>query len=257
MKSTKFMILVAALWAITIAAACGPKPPVSGQSEKYLTYYTQAHEYFEQNKPHKAIPLYQKTIKEKANFAQAYQELAVCYQQIGDDSAAIASYEGAIVFNPRNVDAYQSIGNIHYVKQEYDEALVWYEKGSDVDFLYPRTYNNMASIWFMRGDLTQAKKYWNQAISVDATYPRAYYGLGLVAIAEKDTIEAEAKLLDAIRVGSMPEAMYTLGTLYYDLADYQQAESWLNRYLEKEPAGQWSERARDTLVMIEQKKNQK
>jgi TolA-binding protein len=55
----------------------------------------------------------------------------------------------------------------------------------------------------------------------------------------------------------MPEAMYTLATLYYDTQNYDQAETWFNRYLEKEPAGQWSERARDMLAMIAQKKQGK
>jgi tetratricopeptide (TPR) repeat protein len=250
----KIVIYGAVVLVLTALFSCGPKP--SAKQDKYLTYYAEAHAFMEQNQPAKAIPLYKKAIAKKIDFAQAYHELAVCYQQIGDDSLAIDNYEGSIVYNPKDVDAYQSIGNMFFVKRQYDEAMSWYDKATEVDFLYPRSYNNMATIWFMRGDSAQAKKYWNQAISIDATYPRAYYGLGLVALAENDTTEAESKMLDAVKIGSMPEAIYTLGTIYYDKHNYEQAESWFNRYLEKEPAGQWSDKARDMLVIIGQKKGQ-
>jgi tetratricopeptide (TPR) repeat protein len=233
--------------------ACGAKPQNQDRAQKY---YLEAHAFMEKNQPDKAIPLYKKVLKEKNDFAQAYHEIAVCYQQVGNDSAAIDNYEGAIVFNTRDVDAYQSVGNIYFMQKVYDEALTWYEKASDVDILYPRSYNNMATIWYMRQNYDMAKRYWDKAIAVDATYPRAYYGLGLVAFITGDTTEAEAKFLDAVKVASMPEAIYMLGKLNYDKGQYDQAESWLNRYLEKEPNGEWAEKSRDMLVLIGQKKAQ-
>jgi tetratricopeptide (TPR) repeat protein len=251
MKQTKIITSVTLWTAFLISLSCGPKP--SG-TPKFMTYYTEAHNYMEKNEPRKAIPLYRKALRAKADFAPAYHEIAVCYQQVGKDSAAIINYEGSITFNPRDVDAYQSIGNIYFMLQNFDEALNWYDKATRVDFLYPRSYNNLATIYYMRGDYENARKYWEQAIAVDATYPRAYYGLGLVAMLTGDTTEAESKLLDAIKVGDMPEAMYTLGTLYIGQEQYDQAESWFNRYLEKEPKGEWADKAKDMLVIIGQKK---
>jgi tetratricopeptide (TPR) repeat protein len=140
---------------------------------------------------------------------------------------------------------------------EYQMALDWYLKGSEVDFLYPRSYNNIATIYYMQHDNENARKYFNQAIAVDATYPRAYYGLGLLAYLDGDTVEAESKFLDAVRVGSMPEAIYMLGVLNYDRANYEQSESWFKRYLEVDPSGEWAEKSRDMLVIIGQKRGQK
>jgi Tfp pilus assembly protein PilF len=232
-----------------LTISCGIFAPSGGG---YLENYTKAHEYMVQNQPEKAIPLYKKALKQKEDFAPAYQEIAVCLQMIGETDSAIVYYEGAIVYNPRNVDAYQSIGNIYYMQGDYDEALIWYDRATMVDDLYPRSYNNMATIWLSRGNLEKAKYYYERAITVDATYPRAYYGLGIVAWKQGDMAEAEMKFLDAVRVGSMPESIYMLGQLNFDRKTYDQAKEWFRRYLEKEPIGEWAEKAKDMLLIIDQ-----
>jgi len=235
--------------ATTTILSCGPSAP---QEDAYLTNYTKAHEYMVQNLPDKAIPLYRKVLEQKEDFAGAYPELAVCFQQIGQDDSAIVYYQGAIVHNPANVDAYQAIGNIYYMKADYDNALIWYDRGSEIDELYPRCYQNMGTIWLLRKDYAMAKKSFEMAITVDATYPRGYYGLGLVALNEGDPAEAESKFLDAVRVGSMPEAIYMLGQMYYEQKKYVNAKEWFEEYLEKESSGEWADKARDMLLIIEQ-----
>ena len=159
---------------------------------------------------------------------------------------------GAIVHNAKNVDAYQSIGNLYYVSGNVDEALIWYDRGSEVDYLYPKTYQNMATIWYQRGNFKMARKYFNQAIAVDATYPRAYYGLGLLAFIEKDYKEAEAKFNDAINVGSMPEAIYMLGEMYFEMGEKEKAYVWYRKYLDKVPEGTYSQKAKDQMLLLEQ-----
>lgn len=236
---------------VLIILSCGLFGPAE---DAYLKNYTKAHEYMVQNQPEKAIPLYRKVLKQKADFKNAYQEMAVCFQQIGRTDSALIYYQGAIVYDPANVDAYQSIGNIYYMQAEYDDALIWYERASEVDELYPRTYQNMGTIWLARKNYRMAKKYFEMAITVDATYPRGYYGLGLVAWSLGDPAEAESKFLDAVRVGSMPEAKYMLGQMYYEQKKYDKSKEWFENYLEKESTGQWTEKARDMLFLIEQEK---
>jgi len=250
-KITRWSFKTTLLLAILIICSCG----LFGTSEDaYLKNYTKAHEFMVQNRPAKAIPLYRRALKQKPDFAPVYPEIAVCFQQIAEDDSAIIYYEGAIVHNPANVDAYQSIGNIFYMKADYDNALIWYDRATEVDQLYPRSYQNMGTIWLTRRDYRMAKRYFEMAIAVDATYPRAYYGLGLVALAVGDTEEAESKFMDAIRVGSMPEAMYMLGQMNYDQNNYDKSKEWFEKYLEKEPSGEWADKAREMLLIIEQKK---
>jgi len=248
-KITRSYLLPAMVSVFVVSISCGLFAP---SEDSYLKNYTKAHEYMIQNQPHRAIPLYKKVLKQKEDFASAYQEIAVCLQMIGENDSAIVYYEGAIVYNPRNVDAYQSIGNIYYMQGNYDEALIWYDRATEVDDLYPRSYNNMATICLSRGNYEKAKNYYGLAITVDATYPRAYYGLGIVAWKQGNVEEAEAKFLDAVKVGSMPEAIYMLGRLYFEKKIYDKAKDWFERYLEKEPYGEWSEKAKDMLLIISQ-----
>jgi len=246
-KITKWQLVTTAA---AIILSCGLSAP---SEDAYLKNYTKAHEYLLQNQPEKAIPFYRKVLKQKENFKSVYQELAVCFQQIGEEDSALIYYQGAIVYDPANVDAYQSIGNIYYMSENYDDALIWYERASEVDDLYPRTYQNMGTIWLSRKNYVMAKKYFEMAITVDATYPRGYYGLGLVALNVGDPVEAESKFLDAVRVGTMPEAIYMLAQMYYEQGKYDKAKEWFEKYLDKESSGQWAEKAKDMLFLIEQK----
>ncbi len=248
-KITNPYLMQGILSIIIVTVSCGLFAP---SEDAYLKNYTKAHEYMVQNLPHKAIPFYKKALKQKEDFTSAYQEIAVCLQMIGENDSAIVYYEGAIVYNPRNVDAYQSIGNIYYMQGNYDDALIRYDQATEVDDLYPRSYNNMATIWLSRGNYEKAKYYYELAITVDATYPRAYYGLGIVALKQGDIEEAEAKFLDAVKVGSMPEAIYMLGQLNFEKRTYNKAKNWFERYLEKEPIGEWAEKAKDMLLIMKQ-----
>ncbi len=250
-KITKSQIEIVLLPTALIILSCGLFAPAE---DAYLKNYTKAHEFMTQNEPEKAIPLYRKVLKQKVNFTNAYQEIAVCYQQIGQADSAALYYQGAIVYNPANVDAYQSIGNIYYMQAKMDDALIWYERASEVNVLYPRTYQNMGTIWLARKNYKMAKKYFLMAITVDATYPRGYYGLGLVALNLGDPLDAESKFLDAVRVGSMPEAIYMLGQMYYGQKKYDESKEWFEKYLEKESTGQWAEKSRDMLFLIGQEK---
>jgi tetratricopeptide (TPR) repeat protein len=249
-KITKLKIGMIMAPAFAVIFSCGLFAP---SEDAYLKNYSKAHEYMVQNRPEKAIPMYRKVLKQKEDFKNAYQEMAVCFQQLGQDDSAIVYYEGAIVYDPTNVDAYQAIGNIFYVNGDYDSALIWYDRGSEVDELYPRSYQNMGTIWLARKNFKMAKRYFEMAITVDATYPRGYYGLGLVALNVGEPVEAESRFLDAVRVGSMPEAIYMLGQMYYGQQKYEKSKEWFEKYLEKESTGQWAEKARDMIFLIEQK----
>lgn len=249
-KITKSKLAAMIVPALSVTLSCGLFGP---SDDAYLKNYSQAHAYFVQNQPEKAIPLYRKVLEQKEDYKSAWQEMAVCMQQVGQDDSAVVYYQGAIVYNPMNVDAYQSIGNIYYMRRDFDNALIWYDKASEVDDLYPRTYQNMGTIWLERKNYVMAKRYFELAITVDATYPRGYYGLGLVALNVGDPAEAESKFQDAVRVGSMPEAIYMLGQLCFEQQRYDDSKQWFERYLQKESSGRWAEKARDMLLLIEQK----
>jgi tetratricopeptide (TPR) repeat protein len=246
-KITRSSLILASIFMAAALLSCG----IFGRTEGgYMQNYSKAHQFMLANQPYDAIPFYRKVLAEKKDFAAAYQEIAVCYQQMGEVDSAIVYYMGAIVYNPKNVDAYQAIGNIYYTEGNDDEAMTWYDRATEVDYLYPRSYNNMATIWLSRGNLKLARKYYDMAITVDATYPRAYYGLGIVALQENNREEAESRFLDAVNVGSMPEAIYMLGQLYFEAGEYNKATVWLNRYLENQSFGEWADKAREMLATI-------
>ena len=59
-------------------------------------------------------------------------------------------FQKAIQLAPQNVDYYNLVAQIYYIQQDYDQALIWYNKSATLDALYAPT-------WLYKGDTHMAK----------------------------------------------------------------------------------------------------
>jgi len=69
-----------------------------------------------------AILCFDKAIKIKPRFAEAYCNRGIAYAQKGEYDRAISDYNKAIEINPMYAMSYNNRGLAYYFKQEYDKA---------------------------------------------------------------------------------------------------------------------------------------
>lgn len=130
----------------------------------------------------------------------------------------------------------------------FEQAEARYREAIRLDPSLSNAITNLGNLCYRRGDIGGAERAYRQALQVDPDQPEALYNLGFLH-AERDEPQRAAELF-ARALASDP----TFADAHFHLAlalevQGQQAEAkphW-RRYLELEPAGEWSEVARERL----------
>ena len=245
-------ILVVLIFVFT----CGPKPT---PQSKFKNFLQEASDKVSEGDYENALKYYRKALKINYKEPQLYREMAYCFEKMSMNDSAITYYEGAIVFNPKDIDSYQSIGNIYYKQKMYHEAMTWYDRGMELGYLYPQNYCRLASIYYRWGEYDRAKDYYKNAIMVDSSFSEAYYGLGLVNYLSGDTVMAETYFLSAFDTGPNPNSAFMLGKIFFEHDQFAKAEKWFDSYLELNPNGDFSYKAKEykRIIMIRRRSGEK
>lgn len=106
-----------------------------------------AQSYYELGICYKSLQQYTKAIKYlnlatqlKEDYFEAYFELGICHQLIGENCGAIKNFICAIQIDPTNPDAIFQLGISHEICEEYDLALMIYQKLIENSPEYTKAY---------------------------------------------------------------------------------------------------------------------
>lgn len=149
----------------------------------------------------------------------------------GNYDAALASFDSAIVLNPIFAKAYNERGKIYYTKNQYTEAILEFEKASDLDSSFGEAFFNLAFTGFVqhieliRSDtLIVGSKDFSKAIAKGYKTPQAYYYRGLMRLLEGETDSASADFTRAVELKlNYSKAYHDRGTAKNRLGDFQGA----------------------------------
>jgi tetratricopeptide (TPR) repeat protein len=220
----------------------------------YKVYLDKADKSIAMKKYKDAIKNLRKAHKTNDKNPEIYRKMAFCFEQLNLPDSAISFYEGAIVFNPRDIDSYQKIGDIYYQQRDFHEAMAWYERGMDLGRLYPESYNKLGIIHLRWRELRKARDYFEKSIEVDSSFSNGYYGLGLIYMHAGDSLKAVDYFKKSVDLGSQPRAAYFIGVISFNIGRPDSAQFWLNKYLQQEPAGEYSPAAEKLLSKIKENK---
>ena len=226
----------------------------STKAADYRAYMEKADKNIAEKKYKDAVKNLRKANKTNDKNPETYRKMAFCFEQLNLPDSAISYYEGVIVFNPRDIDSYQKIGDIYYNERDFHEAMSWYERGMDLGRLYPATYNKLGIIYLRWRELRKARDYFEKSIEADSNYSSGHYGLGLIYMHAGDSLKAADYFKKSIELGPQPRAAYFLGIISHSLGQPDSAQIWLNKYLQQEPAGEYSPAAEKLLAKIKESK---
>ena len=149
-----------------------------------------------QNKFKEAIYYYQKAIKYKEDYFEAYNNLATSQKNIGLKDEALKNYNQAINIKQNNLEAHYNLANLLYDEKKFDEALENYEKVIQIDKTFPQSYLLIGLIKSVQGKFDDAKNYFLKAIDKDKFLTEAYvYYVSTRKILKNDKI---IKILEEI-----------------------------------------------------------
>jgi tetratricopeptide (TPR) repeat protein len=227
--------------------------------------------YAAEKKPHQAEEMFQKAILLKPNFAEAYLALGLLHLQQKDRENAVQSLREAIRLQPQYALAHLSLANAYVSAGKFEDAIKEFQLTLDLApqdsaFSFFADFS-LGSIYDKRNEPAQALAYYEKARALkpgDREVLFALCGLYLKSKRDSEALSIEKELTEAaslhgedkIRLGLMLmeneryaeglplleeaqgkgvatfELFEALGTIYYNLNRYVDAERALTRALE-------------------------
>ena len=121
----------------------------------------------------KRLSVFKKWLEHEPKNLKLLMFLARSYSEVGVFSAAYEYARTAMDLDPRNVAAYQVLGNIAYTQNDYAQALEWYMKADKL----ARTAAiqvNIALTYLKEGKLLEARKAYSEAKKLDLKLASGY-----------------------------------------------------------------------------------
>lgn len=110
--------------------------------------------------------------------ARAYNERAIEFQQTGDLSTALKSYERAVNLNPRYAVAHYNLASAYEDVEAFDEALAEYQTAVRADPKFYFAHNNLARLYLLRRkDHASALNILNAALDLRPKETQVKYSL--------------------------------------------------------------------------------
>lgn len=131
-----------------------------------------------------AIEYYEKSIKIKKDFYQAYINKGLAQKNIKDYKGALQSFSKAIEIEPKDIEAYIGRGNLLSEISNLDAALKDYEQAIKFGENYALPYFNYAVILKELRKNKEALTFFDRAIKLNVNYSEAYYNKALTLLSE-------------------------------------------------------------------------
>lgn len=158
---------------------------ISNYLNSILVERNNAKSYFGAGICYKHLENYNKAIQYLEKAAEinddydTYFELGVCYLLEGTPCGAIKNFIRAIQLNPENPDAILQLGISHELCEEYDMALMIYQKLIENSPNYIKGYDHKSSLLMKMERFKEASLVLNQIMKLDPDYHKAYVGIGI------------------------------------------------------------------------------
>ncbi|MDX8388538.1 MAG: tetratricopeptide repeat protein [Ghiorsea sp.] len=109
-----------------------------------------------------------------SNNIEAQMQIAVVFARNGLFEQATFELENIRAKDPDNVAALNNLGNIHYMHQDYKNALLMYQKAFETEPNNADIKVNIAMVNYKMGDALQAKSLFDEAAVIDDQVPVRY-----------------------------------------------------------------------------------
>lgn len=128
-----------------------------------------------------AIDYYKAALKSEGVHKESiYCKIGDLYRKIGKEIEAKIEYENALNINPRYTHANYQLALLHSKREEYNEALLYFEILLELKQLEDIAYNNIGMIYYYKGELLKAIRYFKNAININDQYANGYRNIASI-----------------------------------------------------------------------------
>ncbi len=191
-----------------------------------------AQSYFAQNNFDDAIRDMDLAIKLDSMNASSYITIAEYYLAIGKSEKSKEMLDRCVLLFPENTDGLLKLAEIHFLVQQYKEAMELIGKSQRVDPLLSQPFFLKGLIYKETGDTLKAIENFQITVNKDPENYHAYMLLGSMNAGMQDSIA-----LDYFRIAlrlkpESIEALYNIGMFYQQAGLYTQAINSYKKIIE-------------------------
>jgi tetratricopeptide (TPR) repeat protein len=113
----------------------------------------------------------------RPSLARMYNNRGVNFQQAGQVTLAIASYQRALSVLPEYAEAHYNLADAYEELSDYDKAIEQYKRAIQADDSFYEAYNNLSRILILRSEYATALGLLDRAINLQPRLPSVRYSL--------------------------------------------------------------------------------
>jgi putative PEP-CTERM system TPR-repeat lipoprotein len=199
-------------------------------------YQLRADALFNQRNFRDACALYQKSMDVDTGNAPTYWGLAQCALLDNDLASSRTWLDAALKLKDREAQTWVLIGNLELFGKRRESAVAAYTNALRIDPNHLEALESRSTVYMALGQLDAAKKDIEQVNAHASKSTSARYLRALLDFEQKNYPAALGGIQDLLKFAPdyMPGILLA-GSTSYATGAYQQAESYLNRYLERFP----------------------
>jgi tetratricopeptide (TPR) repeat protein len=137
-----------------------------------------------------AIPLYHQAISLYPQYAIAYYNLSLLYQEQNNLAEALANSNKAIELNPRDPEFYNNRGNIFAKKQAIEKAIADYNYAIHLSPNYSEPYHNRAYLYAVCKEWDSCLSDLKRAVELNPNLVGDYFNIACAYAKKGDTENA-------------------------------------------------------------------
>lgn len=136
--------------------------------------------FYQQRNLGQALQAYKKALQYDGQFLEAYNNLALIYQELGDLDQARETLQKATQINPQYEKAWNNLGIILLLQNRYSEAKEVFQKTLQINPRHGESYLNLGVIYRQEGELRKAAECYQKALQLNPERGEAHYNLAII-----------------------------------------------------------------------------
>jgi tetratricopeptide (TPR) repeat protein len=145
-----------------------------------LTHFNSGVHFYKQREFSKAIQAYQKVIEVDPTYIEAYNNLGIIYQMLGDVDKAFGFYQKSTEINPRYEKGYNNLGILLFLKGHYEEAQEAFQKSLTMNSNNIESHINLGTLFKKKGELEKAIGSYQSALAINPLHSETHYNIALL-----------------------------------------------------------------------------
>ncbi len=145
-----------------------------------LNHFNSGVTFYNQKEFSKAIQAYQKVIELDPTYVEAYNNMGIVYQMLGNADRAFGAYQKATEINPRYEKGYNNLGILLLLKGRYEEALGSFQKALAVNPDNIEAHINLGILYKKKGQWEKAIESYQKALAIDPLHRETHYNIALL-----------------------------------------------------------------------------